>query len=233
MLLIVVMVLMMMVVVLMVMIVTAAAMTVFMVMVMLVLQLCQIGSHAGLAIHRLSQLCAGELIPRSGHDGGILVLFPEHFHCLIQFLLGNGVCTGQNDGGSSFHLVVIELTKVLGVHLHLACVHNGYGIAQGHFFVCDLIHCSDHIGQLAHTGGFDDDPLRSIIRNHLVQRFAEIAHQAAADTAGVHLGNIDAGILQKAAVNTDLTEFIFDQHQFLAAIVLLDHFFDQCCFAGT
>ena len=50
---------------------------------------------------------------------------------------------------------------------------------------------------------------------HLPQRLAEVAHQGAADAAGVHLGDLDAGVLEKAAVNADLTELIFDQNDLL------------------
>ena len=70
-----------------------------------------------------------------------------------------------------------------------------------------------------------------VLVNDLVQRAAEIAHQRAADAAGVHLRDLDAGLLQKAAVNTDLAELILDQDELLAVIGLLDHLFDQSRFA--
>ena len=77
---------------------------------------------------------------------------------------------------------------------------------SGNFF-----NSTDHIRQFADTGRLDDHPVRMILRNDLFQRLAKIAYQAAANTAGVHLRNIDAGILQETAVNTDLTELILDK----------------------
>ena len=56
-----------------------------------------------------------------------------------------------------------------------------------------------------------------ILIQHLLQRTAEITHKAAADAAGIHLGDLNPGLLEKAAVNTDLSEFILDQHQLFPA----------------
>ena len=66
-----------------------------------------------------------------------------------------------------------------------------------------------------------------VLVNNLLQCFSEISHQGAADTAGVHLGNVDAGILQEAAVNSDLAKLVFNQHQVLTGISLRDHFLNE------
>ena len=81
------------------------------------------------------------------------------------------------------------------------------------------------------AGRLDQDAVGRILRNDLLERAAEIAHQRAADAAGVHLRDLDAGLLQKAAVNADLAELILDQDELLAVIGLLDHLFDQSRFA--
>ena len=61
----------------------------------------------------------------------------------------------------------------------------------------------------------------------LAQRLAEIAHQGAADAAGVHLGHLNAGLLHEAAVDADLAEFVFDQHDLLARQGFLKQLLDQ------
>ena len=66
-----------------------------------------------------------------------------------------------------------------------------------------------------------------------MQSLLEVAHQAAADAAGVHLGDLDAGLLEKAAVDADLTEFVFDEHQLFAAVGLGDELADQSGFTGS
>ena len=158
-------------------------------------------------------------------------MLPEHGNRLVQLLLGDGIGTGENDGRCSFDLVIVELTKVLHIHLHLACIGHSHSVTQLH--ILHLLHSADHIGQLAHAGGFDDHAVGVILGNHLLQSPAEIAHQAAADAAGVHLCDVDAGFLQETAIDTDLTEFVFNEHQLLAAIAFCDEFFDQRRFAGT
>ena len=63
---------------------------------------------------------------------------------------------------------------------------------------------------LADTGGLNDDAVRMELLLYLHKRFAEISDKRAADAAGIHLGNLDAGLLQKAAVDADFTEFVLD-----------------------
>ena len=160
-------------------------------------------------------------------------MLPEHFHGGIQLELIDGIGAGQDDGGGGFDLVVVELTEVLHIHLHLACVHHGHGVAQGHFVARNLVHGTDDIGQLAHAGGLNNDAVGMVLGNHLFQSLAEVAHQGAADAAGVHLGDVDAGILQEAAVNADLAELILDEHQLLPLVALGNQLLDQGGFTGS
>ena len=225
----------MMVVMLMIMVVTAAAMLlmVMMMVMMLLLQLFQFRGNGSLACHGGDDLLTGQLIPGSGDQGCLCIVFPDQSHRSIQLVLCHGIGTGQNDGGSGFDLIVVELAKILHVDLHLACVRNGNGIAQGHFLVGNLFHSGNNVGQLAHTGGLDDDSVGSVLGNHLSQRLAEVTHQGAADAAGIHLGDVDSRILEEAAVNADFAEFIFDQNQLLTLVGFLNHLLDEGGFTGT
>ena len=216
-------------------VVTAAAVTLFVVMVMVVLflQLCKLRSQGCLTFHGLQQLLTGQFAPGSGDNGGMLIVLPEHGNCHIQLLLRDRIGAGEDNGGSSFHLVIVELAKVLHIHLNFAGIHYCNRVAQKHILGSDLLHSGDHIAELAHAGGLDDDAVGVVLRDDLGQRPAKVAHQGAADTAGVHLGDVDARLLQEAAVDTDLAEFVFDQHQLLTCISLLDHFFDEGGLART
>ena len=215
--------------------VAAAALTVLMmvVMMMLFLELCQLGSQSCLAFHCLQQLLTGQFTPGSGDHGSLCIVLSQHLHSGIQLFLRNGIGTGQDDGRCGLHLVVIELTEVLHVDLYLTGVYNSHGVAQCHFVAHDLVHSADNIGQLANAGGLDENPVGMVLLNDLLQSLAKVTHQGAADAAGVHLGNVDAGILQEAAVNADFAELIFDEHQLLTGIGLLDHFFNQSSLACT
>jgi hypothetical protein len=223
-----------MVVMLMVVIVAAAAMLLVMVMmVMLLLQLCQLSCKGLLTRHGRQDLLTGQLAPRRGDNGCLCIMLPEHRNGGIQLRLRNQIRTGQNNGGRSLHLIVIELTEVLHIHLDLAGIHHRNGVAKGHILVGDLLNGTNHVGQLAHAGGLDDDPVGVILADDLLQRLTKIAHKGAANAAGIHLGNVDAGILQEAAVNADLTELILNQHQLLSGIGFLNHFLDQRGLTGT
>jgi hypothetical protein len=227
---------MMVVVVFVLMIVTAAAMLLMLMMVVMLVLLLQLGQlccQGCLAFHGLQQLCAGELIPGSGDNGGLLIVLPDQGNGGIQLILGHHIGTGQDDGGSSFDLVVIELTKVLHVDLHLTGIADSHGVTQGHILIGHLLHSADHIGQLAHAGGLDNDAVGVVLCDDLLQSLAEVTHQGAADAAGVHLGDVDACILQEAAVDADLTKFILDEHQLLTGIGLLDHFLNEGGLACT
>ena len=72
-----------------------------------------------------------------------------------------------------------------------------------------------------------------VLIDDLRQRPSEIANQRTADAAGIHLGNVDARILQEAAVNADLAEFILNQNDLLALVGFPDHLLDQSGFAGA
>ena len=214
-----------------VMVVATAALVVVMMVVMmvmmLVLHLSQGLSDGILPFHSLPQLLTGQLIPGGGYHRGVVVVFSQQRNGGIQLDLRNGIGSGQDDGRGGLHLVVVELTKVLHIDLDLAGIHDGNGVAQLHFVIGHLLHSGNNVGQLTHAGRLDDDPIGVIFLDDLGQRLTKIANQRAADAAGVHFGDIDAGILQKAAVNTDLTELIFDQHQLFALVGFLDHLFDK------
>ena len=102
---------------------------------------------------------------------------------------------------------------------------------NNHIMSGNLLHSANYIGQLAHAAGFDNDPVGIELFNDLLQGLAKVAHQRAANTAGVHLRNVDACILEEAAVNANLTEFVFDENQLLTLITLLDHLLNQSSLA--
>ena len=124
-----------------VMVMAAAAM-----MVVFLLQLLKLRSDRGLTLHRFHQLRAGELMPGSGNQGSGLIMLPDQRHGSIQLFLRNGIGAGQNDGGGSFDLVIVELAKVLHIHLHLAGIGYSNGIAQNDLVIRYLFHSGDDIG---------------------------------------------------------------------------------------
>ena len=184
--------------------------------------------------HGFQDLLTGQLVPCGGHDGGGGVLLAQHGHGGGDLLLAGGLGAAEQDAACMADLVVVELTEVL--HIHLDLVHVGHGDKAAELDIQVLghaLHGAGHVTQLAHTGGLDHDAVRVVLLHHLLQGGAEIAHQRAADAAGVQFVDLDAGLLEEAAVNADLAELVLDQHHFLACKGLLDQFFDQGGFSGT
>ena len=214
---------------------TAAAALLFVVMMLMVmmLQLRQFLLQSGFTGHSLQQLSAGQFVPGGNYQGCGLIMLPQQRHGGIQLGLGDIGGTGEDDGGCGLDLVVIEFAKILHIELDLACISHSHLEIHHHIVAGDLLHGSNHIAELAHTGGFDDDAVGIVLLDDLHQGLTEIAHQAAADATGVHLGDVDARILQEATVDADLAEFVFDEHQVLALVGFLDHFLDEGGLTGA
>ena len=216
-------------------IVAAVAVLVVMVVVMMVLMLqsLQVLLDGGSALHSLQKLFSGQFRPGGGYQRCSLIMLAQQLHSGIQLRLRNGIGAGQDDGGGCFDLIVVELAKVFHIHFDLTGIGHCHTVAKSHILTGDLFHCSHHIGQLAHTGGFNDHPIGMVLGNNLIQSLSKVAHQRAANAAGIHLGNVNARFLQKATVDTDLTKLIFDQYQLLTAVGFLNHFFDESGLAGS
>ena len=187
-----------------------------------------------LGLHGIHNLLALQLVPVGGDDGGFRVLLPDHGHGAGDLVLTGSAGTAQNDGIGMADLVVVELTEVLHVQPHLVHVRHGHKAVQLHIPLGgNALHGLGHVAQLAHAGGLDQDAVRLVLVDNLLQSLPEVAHQAAADAAGVHLGNLDAGLLQKAAVDADLAELILDEHQLLARVGLGNQLLDERGLAGA
>ena len=176
-------------------------------------------------VHGLTDLLAVELGPGRSDQAGMVVQALQQLHSGGGFGLARRVGTAEDDQVGVFHLVVEKLAEVAHIHAALAGIHHGDLGADVR--ALHLFHGLGHVGQLAHAGRLDDDAVGGKVLHHLFQGLGKVAHQGAADAAGVHLGDLHAGILQKAAVNGDLAELVFDQNQLLAFIALSDELADQ------
>ena len=202
------------------MVLMVAALVIMVVMVMLVgMAHHLVGAQQALgALDHIQHLRAGELIPGRGDDAGVRVVLPQEVDALLDALLGGVLGAAEDDGLGVLDLVDEELAEVLGVHAALADIGNGGAALEGDFVAVHHVHHNAaDVGELAHTGGLDDDAVGMIGIDQLVQRAAEVAHQRAADAAGVQLGDLDAGIAHEAAVHANLAVFILQQnHLFIA-----------------
>ena len=184
------------------------------------------GAEDGLAV---------QLVPGGGEDGGVGILFPQQGHGGFQLLLGQLLGAGEDDGAGGLDLVVVELAEVLHIDLHLGGVGHGDEAVELHVrHVLDsVLHRHDHVAELAHAGRLDKNAVGGELLMYILQRLVEVAYQRAADTAGGHLADLDAGLLQEAAVDADLAELVFDEHQLLTLKRLCQQLLDERGLAGA
>ena len=194
----------------------------------------QLGDEVALAVHDGDDLCAGQDGPVGGDDGGGGVLLSQQGDGGSDLLLTGVAGAAQDDAGRMADLVVIELTEVL--HIHLDLVHVGDGdkaVQDDGQILGDALDGAGHVGQLADARRLNEDAVRVVGLDDLLQRLAEIADQAAADAAGVQLIDLNAGLAHEAAVDADLAEFVLDQDDLLTGEGLLDELFDKGGLAGA
>ena len=196
-------------------------------------QVCQFILQSGLTLHSSQDLLSAQRRPRGGDDGCLRVFISQKRHGSIQLFVRNTVGTAEDDATGVLYLIVVKLAEVFGVSLAFAGIRHGCKGIQLHIVGCNFLHGFDHVTEFAYTGGLNQDAVRRKLLQHLRQGLGEITHQTATDTPGVHLVDLDAGFLHKTAVNADLAELVFDEHQLLAGIGLLDQFFNQSRLAGT
>ena len=221
---------------LMIMVVTAA-LVIIMVVVMLVLclgsQCLQFSLKGGFLFHCSQNLFAGQLIPRSRDDRSLRVMLTQQRDSSFQLVFLYTLSTGEDNGGSMLDLVIIKLTEVLHVHLDLGGVGNGGKTIEDSAGSISRLDRTDNVGQFADAGRLNQNTVRMVLFNDLMQCGGKIPDQAAADTSGVHLIDLNTRILQKSPVNSDFTKFVFNQHQLFTLIGLCNQLFNQSRFTGT
>ena len=227
----------------MVMMMAAAAGVIVIVMVMMMvfmlvlgglgLQVRKLGRERVAALHRLEDLLAVELCPGRCHDGRGRVLLTQQRHGGVELLGADALGAREDDGTRVLDLVVEELAEVFHIHPALVGVDHGREAVEHQLIGLHALHRADDVAQLADTRGLDEDAVGVKLRQHLLQCVGKVPHEAAADAAGVHLVDLHAGVLEKAAVDGDLAELVFDQHDLFTRVRLGDQLFDQRGLAGA
>ena len=197
------------------------------------LEVLELGGQRVAPLHRLEDLLAVELRPRRGHDRGGRVLLAQQRHGGVELLGADALGAREDDGARVLDLVVEKLAEVFHVHPALVRVHDGREAVEHQLVGLHALHGADDVAQLADARGFDEDAVGVKLGEHLLQRVGKVAHEAAADAAGVHLIDLHAGVLEEAAVDGDLAELVFDQHDLFARVGLGDQLFDERGLAGA
>ena len=180
-------------------------------------------------LHRRKDGFAADLIPRGGDDARLGVVLTQQRDDGLQLLLAHALRAAEQDGAGVFNLVEEEFAEVLDVHAALARIRDGHKAAHLGFrdILLHALDGADDVGELADAARLDEDAIRMILVDNLTERLAEVAHQRAADAAGVHLRHLNTGFLHEAAVNTDFAELVFNEDDFLAGKRLFKQLLNQ------
>ena len=154
-------------------------------------------------------------------------MLSDELDCRLNLLCLGKVGVGEDDGGCVGDLVVIELAKVLHIHLTLVNVGNRGKAVESSVVSLNRLYRLDNVGELAYSAGLDDNSIGVEFVKNLSKRLREIAYERTTNATGVHLGNLDACILKEAAVNTDFTKFVFYEHELFTRVSFLDKLLDK------
>jgi len=183
--------------------------------------------------HCRKDLGAGKNVPIRCNDLGIGVVSADKLNGLCKLFLGETLGVAENDSTCAFDLVVEEFTEILHIHLALLCIYHCGCRVESDICKSKILHSLDNVGELTYTGGLDKDPFGSVGFDDLGESLSEIAHERAADAAGVHLRDLNACLLKKSAVDTDIAELVFNNYQLFACKGLADKLFYKCCLSGS
>ena len=103
-------------------------------------------------------------------------MFTDQGYGLFQSVLSDTVGMAQDDSLGAFHLIVEEFTEVLHEDSGLLRVNNSHQTVNLHIVQMQVFHSFHDIGQLTHTGGFDQDAFRSKVIDDLLDRLTEITY---------------------------------------------------------
>ena len=192
-----------------------------------------LNGQQSLAFRSRQDLIAGQLVPGSCDDSGLVIMGSQQLQCSCQFFVRDILCSAEDDGAGAFDLIVIELAEILHIDLALGSIGNGNEAVELNLVAGNSLDSVDYVGELTDARGLNNDPVGMVFFEDFVECLAEVAHEGAADTAGVHLVDLDPGLFEEAAVNADLAELIFNQHELFVVIALFDKLFDEGCFSGS
>ena len=180
-----------------------------------------------LVLHGRKNILAVKAIPGSCHDNSAFVMLAKKIYTLADLLISCALCMRKHDRRSVLDLVVIELAKVLHIHLTLVYVGNRSEAIKRCAMLLRGLSRANNVGKLAYARGLNDDSVGIVLLKNLYKRLGKITNQRATDATRIHLGNLNSRISKEATVDTDLTKLILDKNNLLACICFLNKLLNQ------
>ena len=122
------------------------------------------------AFHSGKNILAVKVIPRSSNDGGVGIVLAKKLNALGNLMILGSLSMRENDCGRVCDLIVIELAKVLHIHLAFVYVGNGGECIKCGSLTLNRLCGTDYVGKLANSRGFDNNAIGIILLKHLCKR---------------------------------------------------------------
>lgn len=128
-------------------------------------------------VHSFQNLPAVQFIPRCGDHSRMSIVLPKKSRALLQLFICHTLGSAYDNGSRMLHLVIEKFTEVFHIHLALFPVHYDNGAVNvnihgaGHIF-----HSLYHVGKLAHTGRLNENPIRRIGIQNLLQSRTKVSY---------------------------------------------------------
>ena len=176
-------------------------------------------------LHRLAgfddfqQRVSGQVIPRRRHDADARMLLLDQRAALLDAFSGEQLRAAENDGRARLDLIQEEFAEVLHIHAALAGIDNRRTAGHNQISVTLLrmLDRNKDLAELADTGRLNQQAVRMVLLNQLIDCLLEVADQRAADAAGIQFVHNNAGILHKASINADFAVLVFQQDDLFLA----------------
>ena len=123
-----------------------------------------------LFLHSGEDILAVELVPRSGYNGCCSVVLSDKLNCAFNLLRLGNVGMRKNYRRCVSNLIVIELAKVLHIHLALIYIGNGGKAVKLGVLCLNRLYRLDYIGELTYSAGLDDNSVGMEFVKHLNER---------------------------------------------------------------
>ncbi len=183
--------------------------------------------------HSLNELLSCELVPLCCYDRSCRIESLELLNDFVELILRETCCMAEDKAACICYLIVEEFAEVFLIHLALLSVNDCCEAVELDIVSVDVAYSVYNVAELADAGGLDEYAVGLVFSKHLFKRFAEVSNERAADAAGVHFCYFDAGVLEEAAVNAYLTEFVLDKHELFAFIALVYELLDKSGLTGS
>ncbi len=138
----------------------------------------EVDFHRLAGFNDFQQRISGQVIPRRCHDADARMLLFHQRAALLDALRGQQLRAAENHRRARLNLVEEELAEVLHIHAALARVHNGRAAGHNEVAVAFLraLDSGEDFAQLAHAGRLNQQAVRMILRNQVINRLLEVAH---------------------------------------------------------